>query len=243
VGANYRAACRGRSKAEFAAKLGIVEEEADESAFWIEIIIEAGMLEEHKVKPLLREANEIVAMMVASRRTVGSPCNQKSKIKNQKSHESNLATARHRHQLARPRGRVRAVVAGPGQHSGPTRPPTASASSSSSASPVLCMTLFQAVNYQRIGKLSWAFYVFSLLLVLYTVIGSTRGGPDPIPFVHRVNGAYNWIKIGQHRRAACRAGQARASSSCWRATCASATTTARSKGCSRRSGWRWRRWC
>src|SRR6188472_2485501 len=62
---------------------------------------------------------------------------------------------------------------------------------------VLCMTLFQAVNYQRIGKLSWPFYVFSLLLVLYTVIGSTRGGPDPIPFVHRVNGAYNWIKIGQ----------------------------------------------
>ena len=62
---------------------------------------------------------------------------------------------------------------------------------------VVCMTLFQAVNYQRIGKLSWPFYVFSLLLVLYTVIGSTRGGPDPIPFVHRVNGAYNWIKIGQ----------------------------------------------
>jgi cell division protein FtsW (lipid II flippase) len=61
---------------------------------------------------------------------------------------------------------------------------------------VLCMTLFQAVNYQRIGKLSWGFYVFSLLLVFYTVIGSTRGGADPIPFVHRVNGAYNWIKIG-----------------------------------------------
>jgi rod shape determining protein RodA len=61
---------------------------------------------------------------------------------------------------------------------------------------VLCMTLFQAVNYQRIGKLSWGFYLFSLLLVLYTVVGSTRGGADPIPFVHRVNGAYNWIKIG-----------------------------------------------
>jgi rod shape determining protein RodA len=61
---------------------------------------------------------------------------------------------------------------------------------------VLCMALFQAVNYQRIGKLSWGFYVFSLLLVLYTVIGSTRGGTDPIPFVHRVNGAYNWIKLG-----------------------------------------------
>src|SRR6478672_5756109 len=44
---------------------------------------------------------------------------------------------------------------------------------------VLCMTLFQAVNYQRIGKLSWPFYVLSLLLVFYTVIGSTRGGDDP----------------------------------------------------------------
>jgi four helix bundle protein len=83
VGANYRAACRGRSKAEFVAKLGIVEEEADESAFWIEIIIEAGMLEEHKVKPLLREANEIVAIMVESRRTIGRSL--QSKIKNQKS--------------------------------------------------------------------------------------------------------------------------------------------------------------
>ena len=57
---------------------------------------------------------------------------------------------------------------------------------------VLCMALFQAVDYRRIGKLSWGFYVFSLLLV----IGSARGGADPIPLVHRVNGAYNWIKIG-----------------------------------------------
>ena len=67
VGANYRAACRGRSRAEFAAKLGIVEEESDESAFWLEIIIEGGLLKKHRVQPLLDEADELVAIMVASR--------------------------------------------------------------------------------------------------------------------------------------------------------------------------------
>ena len=71
VGANYRAACRARSRAEFTAKLGIVEEEADESAFWMEIIIESGMLKEDQLlRPLLNEANELVAIMVASRKTI-----------------------------------------------------------------------------------------------------------------------------------------------------------------------------
>ncbi len=69
VGANYRAACRGRSRAEFAAKLGIVEEESDESAFWLEIIIAAGLLKKHLVQPLLNEADELVAIMVASRKS------------------------------------------------------------------------------------------------------------------------------------------------------------------------------
>ena len=68
VGANYRAACRGRSKAEFIAKLGIVEEEADECAFWLEIIIEGGLLKAAHVGNLLQEANEITAIMVASRK-------------------------------------------------------------------------------------------------------------------------------------------------------------------------------
>ena len=68
VGANYRAACRGRSKAEFISKLGIVEEEADECAFWLEIIIEAGMLKARRVASLLQEANELTAIMVASRK-------------------------------------------------------------------------------------------------------------------------------------------------------------------------------
>src|ERR1043166_1503016 len=63
VGANYRAACRGRSKAEFVAKLGVVEEEADESAFWLELIIEGALLKESLVQSLLNEANELKQIM------------------------------------------------------------------------------------------------------------------------------------------------------------------------------------
>jgi len=69
VGANYRAACRGRSRAEFVAKLGIVEEEADESAFWLELIIEGAFLNENRVQPLLDEANKITKIMASSRLT------------------------------------------------------------------------------------------------------------------------------------------------------------------------------
>jgi four helix bundle protein len=69
VGANYRAACRGRSRAEFAAKIGVVEEEADETAFWLELIIEGAFLKENRVKPLLEEANEITKIMASSRIT------------------------------------------------------------------------------------------------------------------------------------------------------------------------------
>ncbi|HJP94628.1 MAG TPA: four helix bundle protein [Pyrinomonadaceae bacterium] len=67
VGSNYRAACRGRSRAEFIAKIGVVEEEADESAFWLELIIEGGILNENRVKPLLDEANELAKIMASSR--------------------------------------------------------------------------------------------------------------------------------------------------------------------------------
>src|SRR5436190_8447430 len=66
VAANYRAACRGRSKAEFIAKVGIVEEEADETALWLELIIDDKLLPEKKVTPLLKEANEVTAIMAAS---------------------------------------------------------------------------------------------------------------------------------------------------------------------------------
>ncbi len=72
VGANYRAACRARSKAEFIAKLGVVIEEADESAFWLEIIIESNLLKKELVKPLLNETNEIIAIMVSSAKSAKS---------------------------------------------------------------------------------------------------------------------------------------------------------------------------
>jgi len=69
VGANYRSACRGRSRAEFIAKIGVVEEEADESAFWLELIIEGAFIKQSRVKPLLDEANEITRIMASSRIT------------------------------------------------------------------------------------------------------------------------------------------------------------------------------
>lgn len=83
VGANYRSACRGRSRAEFVAKLGIVAEEADESAFWMELIIEIKLLKEELVEPLLKEANKLVAIMVSSRESARETTNnRKSQIKN-----------------------------------------------------------------------------------------------------------------------------------------------------------------
>lgn len=72
VASNYRAACRGRSKAEFVAKLSIVVEETDETVLWLERIIDGELLLADKVKELLAEANEITAIMVASRKTASS---------------------------------------------------------------------------------------------------------------------------------------------------------------------------
>ena len=72
VGANYRAACRGRSRAEFVAKLGTVEEEADEASYWMELIIEGKLMDRRRVEPLLQEANELVAIMAASRKSAVS---------------------------------------------------------------------------------------------------------------------------------------------------------------------------
>jgi len=70
VGANYRAACRARSTADMVAKLGIVEEEADESAYWLEMIALADLLPRTRVEPCHKEASEILAMVVASRKTL-----------------------------------------------------------------------------------------------------------------------------------------------------------------------------
>lgn len=69
VGANYRAACRARSPAEFIARMGIVEEEADESAYWIELLVEAGLIDATLVAELAKEAGQLVAMTVASIKT------------------------------------------------------------------------------------------------------------------------------------------------------------------------------
>jgi four helix bundle protein len=89
IGANYRGACRGKSTADVIAKLRIVEEEADESAYWMELLIESGLLPEARLSELLQETNEIIVMTVASIRTLqkrdrGSPVNRQSKIENLK---------------------------------------------------------------------------------------------------------------------------------------------------------------
>jgi four helix bundle protein len=66
VGANYRAACRAKSTTDFISKMGTVEEEADESLYWMELLIEAGLVESEKLDSLMREADELVAITVAS---------------------------------------------------------------------------------------------------------------------------------------------------------------------------------
>src|SRR5258706_1280721 len=89
VGSNCRVACRARSKPEFIAKIGIVEEEADESAFWMELIIEGKLLGQQLVQPPLEEANELAKIMASSRKSASESlkpkANGKLAIGNQKS--------------------------------------------------------------------------------------------------------------------------------------------------------------
>lgn len=66
VGANYRAACRGRSKADFISKLGIVEEETDETIYWMELLIDAGIVKQEKLDLLMKEADEILSIVISS---------------------------------------------------------------------------------------------------------------------------------------------------------------------------------
>jgi len=91
VGSNYRSACRGKSIDDVIAKLGIVEEEADESIYWLELMAESNMTAEARVKPLMNEFGEILAMTVASMKTLRARkqsavkyTNPKSKIQNPK---------------------------------------------------------------------------------------------------------------------------------------------------------------
>lgn len=90
VGANYRASCRGRSVAEVIAKLSIVEEEADETMYWLELLQESAALPAAVVAPLLKETNELLAMTVASKKTLKARIGQgggfpPSKIANRES--------------------------------------------------------------------------------------------------------------------------------------------------------------
>src|SRR6266704_1827389 len=83
VGANYRAACRARSRAEFASKLGIVAEEADESLYWLELIRDGNFVPEKRIASLVSEADELTAIFASGRRSASRP--QPSKIKPQTS--------------------------------------------------------------------------------------------------------------------------------------------------------------
>ncbi len=72
VGANYRAACRARSHADFIAKMGIVEEELDESLYWMDLILEESLVSRQRLGPLMKEADELLSMTVASIKTARS---------------------------------------------------------------------------------------------------------------------------------------------------------------------------
>jgi four helix bundle protein len=66
VGANYRAAVRGRSRGDFVSRMGIVEEECDEALYWIDVLVELGIVSSQRIEELRREANEIIAITVSS---------------------------------------------------------------------------------------------------------------------------------------------------------------------------------
>lgn len=72
VGANYRAVCRAKSNADFINELRIVEEECDESLFWMELLVENGLIKPARLKKLMQEANELLAIVVASSKTARS---------------------------------------------------------------------------------------------------------------------------------------------------------------------------
>ena len=85
VGANYRAACRAKSTADFIHKLSIVEEETDESIYWMELLIEGKIIKENLLENLMDEGNQILSIVVASIKTSKEKRNPKSEITNPKS--------------------------------------------------------------------------------------------------------------------------------------------------------------
>jgi four helix bundle protein len=82
VGANYRAVCRAKSRADFIAKLGIVEEECDESLYWLEMLVETDQIRPALVSSLMKEGEEILAIVVASAKTARVKNNPQSAIRN-----------------------------------------------------------------------------------------------------------------------------------------------------------------
>lgn len=81
VGANYRAACLGKSSADFASKIKICEEEADETLYWLGLLIDGGIMQEHLLAPLLDEARQISAIMCAAAKTAQANRNLNSNQK------------------------------------------------------------------------------------------------------------------------------------------------------------------
>ncbi|TAK93073.1 MAG: four helix bundle protein [Verrucomicrobia bacterium] len=84
VGANYRAVCRAKSRAGFIAKLGIVEEECDESIYWLEMLVESNLVKPTLISALMKEGEEILAIVVASSKTARVRNNPQSAIANPK---------------------------------------------------------------------------------------------------------------------------------------------------------------
>lgn len=97
VGANYRAACRARSVAEFRAKLGIVEEEADETLYWMELLIEAGIIKPDRLTALMTEAEDILRITVSAIKNTPDSTNRRvTQTKSSKdSIQAPKATANH----------------------------------------------------------------------------------------------------------------------------------------------------
>jgi four helix bundle protein len=87
VGANYRASCRAKSKPDFVSKMGTVEEEADETIYWMELLIDAEIVKRSRIADLLDEADQILSIVVSSIKTAkGFRTNPQSEIRNQKSY-------------------------------------------------------------------------------------------------------------------------------------------------------------
>jgi four helix bundle protein len=82
IGANYRAACRAKSRADFISKMGTVEEECDETLFWMELLAESGQVKPARLVNLMKEADELLSIVVASERTARRNANPQSATRN-----------------------------------------------------------------------------------------------------------------------------------------------------------------